>query len=83
MRMLDLREDWKFKDVKENVEALVVQFEDILSPFLCFQSEERLKVMRRIRKQVFEYENILYWQRERLWEVLNGYFEVEKFKSIQ
>lgn len=83
MSGLSLGENWKFKDVKENIEALVNQFEGLLSPFLYFQSKEKLNTLRELKTQVFSYENIQYWQRERLWETLNGDFEIDDFMNLQ
>lgn len=82
MNGLSLQENWKFKDVKDNIEALVNQFEGLLSPFLYFDIKERRNLLRSMKNQVFNYNNILYWQRERLWEVLNGDFEIDKFKAL-
>ena len=41
MSGLSLQENWKFKDVKENIEALVSEFEGLLSPFLYFEIKQR------------------------------------------
>ena len=83
MSGLSLKDNWKFKDVKDNIEALVNQFEGLLSPFLYFEAKERRLVLHTMKKQVFEYNNILYWQREKLWEVLNGDFDIDEFKNLQ
>ena len=83
MNGLSLQDNWKFKDVKDNVEALVNQFEGLLSPFLYFQGKERRNLLHNMKDQVFGFDNILYWQREKLWEVLNGDFDIEDFKRLQ
>ena len=83
MSGLSLQENWKFKDVKDNVEALVNQFEGLLSPFLYFQGKERRNLLHNMKVQVFGFDNILYWQREKLWEVLNGDFDIDDFKRLQ
>ena len=83
MEKLSLQENWKFKDVKENIEALVTDFKGLLSPFLCFELKQRGELLHCLKRQVFDYTNILYWQRERLWETLNGDFTVEDFKNLQ
>ena len=83
MSGLSLQDNWKFKDVKDNVEALVNQFEGLLSPFLYFQGKERRNLLHNMKVQVFGFDNILYWQRERLWEVLNGDFDIDDFKKLQ
>ena len=82
MNGLSLQENWKFKDVKKNIEALVSEFEGLLSPFLYFETKERRNMLHNMKQQVFNYANILYWQRERLWETLNGDYEIIKFKNI-
>lgn len=83
MDQLELNPKWKFKDVKDNIEAIVSQFDGLLSPFLSFDIKQKNILVNTLKKQVFNYENILYWQRERLWEVLNGDFEIEDFKKLQ
>lgn len=83
MSGLSLQDNWKFKDIKDNVEALVNQFEGLLSPFLYFQGKERRNLLHNMKAQVFGYDNILYWQREKLWEVLNGDFDIDDFKKLQ
>lgn len=83
MSGLSLQENWKFKDVKENIEALVSEFEGLLSPFSYFEIKEKNNLIRILKKQVFDYKNILDWQRERLWETLNGDFEIDDFVNLQ
>lgn len=83
MNQLELNSNWKFKDVKDNIEALVSQFEGILTPFSYTHLKEQNHKLYHLKHQVFDYKNILYWQRERLWEVLNGYFDIEDFKKLQ
>lgn len=83
MSGLSLQENWKFKDVKDNIEALVSEFEGLLSSFLYFEIKKRGYVLHNMKTQVFSYSNILYWQRERLWETLNGDFDIEDFKKLQ
>ena len=80
--MIELDNNWKFKDIQDNIEAIKAQYEDILSSFLCYEIKERWMALHNMRKKVFGYENIQYWQRERLWEVLNGDFEIEKFRRL-
>ena len=82
MNGLSLQENWKFKDVKENIEALVSEFEGLLSSFLYFQSKEKLNTLRELKTQVFSYKNIQYWQREKLWETLNGDFGIDDFVNL-
>ncbi len=80
--MIELCDSWKFRDVQENIEAIKTQYEGGLSSFLCYQIKERGIALHNMRQKVFGYENIQYWQRERLWEVLNGDFGIEEFRRL-
>ena len=80
--MLDLSVSWKFSDIQDNVETIKFQYEGILSSFLCYEIKEKGIALHKMKRQVFDYENIQYWQRERLWEVLNGDFDIEEFKRL-
>lgn len=80
--MVGLDSDWKFKDVQDNIETIKARYEFILSSFLLFQRKERGYALHKMKQEVFNYENIQYWQRERLWEVLNNDFTIEEFKRL-
>ena len=80
--MIKLKPEWKFSDIQDNAEAIKAQYEDILSSFLWYETKERRLQMHKIKQYVFTYENIQYWQRERLWEVLNGDFDIEEFRRL-
>lgn len=77
--MLGLDSNWKFKDVQDNVEMIITRFEEVLSSFFW---KERGYALHKMKQEVFRYENIQYWQRERLWEVLNDDFTIEEFKRL-
>lgn len=80
--MLGLKSSWKFVDIQENIEALITQFEGELMPFLCTNLKQNNIKLHQMKLEVFEYNNIMYWQRERLWEVLNGDMEIEDFRRL-
>ena len=80
--MIGLNPSWKFSDIQDNIEAIKSQYEGVLSSFLCYEYKERGIALHNMKRQVFDYENIQYWQRERLWEVLNGDFEIEEFRRL-
>ena len=80
--MIELNPSWKFNDVQDNIETIKSQYEGVLLSFLSYQLKERGNALRTMKREVFDYENIQYWQRERLWEVLNGDFEIEEFRRL-
>lgn len=81
--MICLKDEWNFKDVKDNIEAIKSQYQGVLLSFLWNETKEKLQETRKIKQQVFTYNNIQYWQRERLWEVLNDDLEIEKFRRLK
>ena len=83
MYSLDLRSNWKFSDVKDNIESLKSQFDEILDSFSYFNKKQMLIALRSLKSQVFSYTNISLWQRERLWETLNNDFEIFKFQALR
>lgn len=83
MYSLDLRSNWKFSDVKDNIESLKSQFDEILDSFSYFNKKQMLIALRSLKFQVFSYTNISLWQRERLWETLNNDFEIFKFQALR
>jgi hypothetical protein len=80
--MISLDSNWKFSDVQDNIEAIKTQYEEVLSSFFTYEMKEKRMATHFMKRQVFDYENILYWQRERLWEVLNGDFGIEEFRRL-
>ena len=80
--MLELRVDWKFKDIQENIRALKSQYDRDLMPFLCIELKKKQEFTHEIKERIFNYENIQYWQRERLWETLNGDMDIEEFINL-
>lgn len=81
--MFELGSNWKFKDVQDNIEALKSQYDGVLVLFSWFQTKQKTKIIHDTKVQIFNYENIQYWQRERLWEVLNGDFSIEEFRRLK
>lgn len=82
MNKLSIQSEWKFKDFKGNIEDIKAEFEGIISSFCVFTIKQDIKQLHYLKEQIFNHENIQYWQRERTWEVLNGDFEIEKYKRL-
>ena len=82
MDKLSIPNEWKFKDFKQSIEDIKAEFEGIISSFSMFTVKQDTKQLHYLKEQIFNHENIQYWQRERTWEVLNGDFEIEKYKRL-
>ena len=81
--MILLENSWRFKDIKDNIEAVKVKYDGLLLPFLWNKTKEKTQLIHELKIEVFTFDNILYWQRERLWETINGDFEIEKFRRLK
>lgn len=81
--MLHIDSSWKFKEIKENIETIKSEYQGILLSFFWHQIKQKTEVIKKIKKQIFNFNNIQYWQRERLWEVLNDDLEIEKFRRLK
>lgn len=82
LTMLDLKPNWKFIDIQDNIEALISQYDGELMPFLCIHLKQKIERTHLLQQQVLNFSNIEYWQRERLWEVLNGDMGIDEFKKL-
>lgn len=80
--MFELCANWKLKDIQDNIEALKSQYDRDLMPFLCIRLKEKQQFTHSIKTKIFSCKNIQYWQREKLWETLNGDCDIETFKQI-
>lgn len=78
-----LDENWTFKDIKNNIEALKNQYMGLLASFSYFEKKQRNMIIQRSKANIMNFRKIQIWQRERLWEVLNDDFSIEEFKKLQ
>lgn len=72
---MDELKDITFKQFVENCEALVDQYEGLLSPFF------NAKMVRCWKKMIYGL-NIEEWRRDRIWETLNGDFDIDELKRL-
>lgn len=78
-----LDENWTFKDIKNNIEALKNQYTGLLASFSYFEKKQRNIIIQKSKANIMNFRKIQIWQRERLWEVLNDDFSIEEFKKLQ
>ena len=76
-----LNEKNNFKVIIDNIEVIKVQFVGVITSFSCFEEEQKLIYIQKIRKQVYSLK-FPEWQRDRIWEYLNGDLPIEKLKKI-
>lgn len=82
MEKLYVNPGWKFKDVKENIEALKAHYLGVLTSFSYFEKRERLLFIKESKKLIMSLNNILDWQKDRTWEAINDDFDIEEFKRL-
>lgn len=80
--MIVLEDNLTFKDIQNNIEAIKTKYQGILSLFCCKNLKKDNETIHNIKLEIFNYKGILYWQRERLWEAMNGDFDINEFKMI-
>ena len=80
---MEINSNWSFKYIQDNIEAIKSEYEGILLSFFWNELKEKCRFTHDIRTQVFNLNKIQYWQRERLWEVMNGDLEIEKFRRLK
>lgn len=64
-----------FRQFVENSEALKSQYQEILSPFF------NAKMIKCWKTMIYSLK-ILEWQKDKIWEVLNGDFEIEELNKL-
>ena len=73
---MEINPSWKYKDIIENIEALKSDYKDIVAFFLYFDLRKRVKFINVFKKQIYalQFEE---WKRDKVWEYLNDYENLE------
>lgn len=69
---LEINQNWKFKDVVENLRALRTQYEDILRSFTYFQLNEIVEFKRNTRNAFYSL-NFETWKKDKIWNYMNRF----------
>ena len=72
-----------FRDIKEQIEALKAQYMGILASFSYFDKRDRLLFIKQTKDKILGLENVLNWQKEKIWETINNDFTIEEFMKLQ
>lgn len=73
--------NWTFKQVVDNIEALKQDYLSFLDAFFRVKTSQPKLRIRDYRNAIFNLK-IEYWQKERIWEVLNDDFSIEELQRI-
>lgn len=73
--------NWTFKQVVDNIEVLKQDYLSFLDAFFCVKTSQPKPRIRDYRNAIFNLK-IEYWQKERIWEVLNDDFSIEELQRI-
>lgn len=68
--------NWTFKETIENVEVIKSQMGDIIASFWYFDLKKEVNFIRNLKKQIYslKFEK---WKRDKIWEYLNDYENLE------
>lgn len=78
---MEIDKNISFKNLVNNLEALRSEYYGSLCLFKCYQIKERSKYRKEIRDLFFSL-NIEYWQKERIWDYMNYYEEIDVLQNI-
>ena len=70
-----------FKQLVDRLEDLRHEYNRGLCLFKCYEVKERTKYRQQIR-DLFYSLNIEYWQKDRIWDYMNYYEEIEVLQEI-
>jgi len=68
---------WNYKETIVHLQALKSQYEEILASFSLWELKERNDFIRHARSQIYSL-SILEWQKDRIWNCLNGNDDINK-----
>ena len=76
-----LNQNWNFKECVNNIKALKQQYASVLMSFSYFESRERGGIILDLRNNIYSL-NIIYWQRNLLWDYLNDNLTFEQLERL-
>ena len=80
MEKLFIDPSWTFNQAVEHLEALRLQYEEVLASFLWWQLKERNTFIRGTRNSFYAL-NLLEWQIDRMWNYMNGFDFLSSIKE--
>lgn len=78
---LHINLNWTFNDVIDNLEALTFQYREVVASFSYKQIREETLYKRQVKHTIYSL-NLKEWQIDKIWEVMNGYLDIEELRHI-
>lgn len=72
---------WKYKELVSNIEAIKSEYKGICASFLYFELAEKVKFIKRTKEKVYLLPFEL-WKKDKIWEYLNDYEEIEVLEKF-
>jgi len=72
---------WDFKEAVDNIKAIKEHYVGLLSSFSIYEGKQRNIAQGEIRNQIYSLD-ILEWQKDKLWEFMNGDVPYSVLKSL-
>lgn len=73
--------NWTFNEVVDNLEALTTQYKGVIASFSYKQTCEETLYKRQVKQTIYSL-NLKEWQIDKIWEVMNGYLDIEELRHI-
>lgn len=78
---LNFNQDWNYKEVVKNIEALKSQVWDIIASFSYLEIKELIEFKRELRRLIYSLK-MEEWRRDRIFEYIYNDFELEELKRL-
>lgn len=76
---LKINPNWTFKDIVNEIKALKLEYEGVLTSFYYFDLHEVVVFKRKTRNAIYSL-NFPEWKKDKLWNYMNGF---EFFSSLR
>lgn len=73
---------WTFKEVVKNIKAIKLRYEEVLLSFSNYRMKEQIEFRKEARNSVYVLD-MPEWKKDRLWEYLNDFLDIEVLEEIQ
>lgn len=78
---ININQDWTYKEMLQNIEAIKSQVREKIASFYCYETKERHKFMRYIKMQIYSL-NFQEWKKDKIIEYIYDDADLELLKKL-